>query len=76
MLHFTHLWPLRAGKIKALLDKTAAPGARLISVEGNATGQLASILRENGVLGECEHVLRYDGMPFTGEEIARRVASD
>ena len=76
MLHFTQLWPLRAGEIKALLDKTAAPGARLISVEGNATGQLASILRENGVLGECEHVLRYDGMPFTGEEIARRVASD
>jgi len=43
-----------------------------IIFEGNATGQFASVLREVGALTECELMLRYDGMPFTGEEIARR----
>jgi len=41
-------------------------------VEGNATGQFASVLREAGALGECELMLRYDGRPFSAEEIAAR----
>ena len=49
-------------------------GKRIVSVEGNCTGQFASLLREAGALSECELMLRYDGMPFTAEEIVRRAA--
>jgi len=74
MLHFTQVWPLDVDRIGSILGKNAAQ-RRIIAVEGNATGQFASILREAGALTECELVLRYDGLPFTGEEIARRVES-
>ena len=46
---------------------------RVVSVEGNATAPFASVLRTAGALDACDHVLRYDGMPFTGEEIRARV---
>jgi 2-oxoglutarate ferredoxin oxidoreductase subunit alpha len=68
MLHFPQVWPLRAEAARERL-KTAG---RVTCIEGNSTGQFASLLRQIGVLGECDLMLRYDGMPFTGEEIARR----
>ena len=71
MAHFAQVWPLDVQAIRPLLQQGGAK--RVIAIEGNATGQFASILREAGVLDECELLLRYDGMPFTGEEIARRV---
>jgi 2-oxoglutarate ferredoxin oxidoreductase subunit alpha len=68
MLHFAQVWPLRAEAARERL-KTAR---RVTCIEGNSTGQFASLLRQVGVLGECSLMLKYDGMPFTGEEIARR----
>ena len=67
MLHFAQVWPLNAQALRA-------DAKRVICVEGNATGQFASLLRERGMLAECESLLKYNGMPFTGEEIARRVS--
>jgi len=72
MTHFAQVWPLDVQAIRPFLRHGGAK--RVIAVEGNATGQFASVLREAGALGDCEAVLRYDGMPFTGEEIAARVA--
>ena len=71
MLHFAQVWPLRADEIRRAL--TAAQ--RIISVEGNHTGQFASVLRETGAIDACELVLRYDGLPFTAEDIVRKVLS-
>ena len=71
MLHFAQPWPLDVEAIRPLLCGGGA--RRVIAVEGNATGQFASVLRGAGALDDCERLLRYDGMPFTGEEIARRV---
>jgi len=68
MLHFSQVWPLRGEPIREALGDR-----RVTCVEGNATGQFASVLREVGVLSDCELMLRYDGLPFTGEEIAERV---
>ncbi len=73
MLHFSQVWPLNAEALRSIL--AAAKPKRIAVVECNATGQFASLLRERGVLGECELVLKYDGLPFTGEEIARRAQS-
>ena len=71
MLHFSQVWPLEAERLRPLLGRAR----RLWVVEGNATGQFAAVLRQTGLLGECEPLLKYDGMPFTGEEIAVRAAS-
>lgn len=70
MLHFAQVWPIQVDAARSAL---AAENVRRVTVvEGNATGQFASLLRERGLLGECGRMLRYDGLPFTGEEIARR----
>jgi len=71
IVHFAQVWPLDPAVVRSALGAEQV-GRRFISVEGNATGQFASILREIGAVGECELLLRYDGMPFTGEEIAER----
>ncbi len=44
----------------------------LIAVEENATGQLAALAREHGVNTEAP-ILKYDGRPFTPDELLRRV---
>ncbi len=72
MVHFAQVWPLAVRAVRSLLREGEAK--RVITVEGNATGQFASILRASGALDEHESILRYDGMPFTGEGIAARVA--
>ncbi len=69
MMHFAQVWPVNVWTGRELLGRRD----RVICVEGNCTGQLASLLREAGLLGECELLLRYDGLPFTGEYIASRV---
>ena len=71
MVHFAQVWPLDADAVRAIFQREGVE--RVVSVEGNATAQFASVLRTAGALDACEHVLRYDGMPFTGEEIRARV---
>ncbi|MFZ1128076.1 2-oxoacid:acceptor oxidoreductase subunit alpha [Methanoregula sp.] len=45
---------------------------RLIAVEENATGQLAALAREHGVSADAT-ILKYDGRPFTPDELLLRV---
>jgi 2-oxoglutarate ferredoxin oxidoreductase subunit alpha len=77
MLHFRQLWPLDAAAVRKAVapNKKRAP-KKIFCIEGNATGQFASLLRTVGALSECERVLKYDGLPFTGAEIAERVRHD
>jgi len=44
-------------------------GAAFYTVENNATGQLNDIIKENCGMGAKKECLRYDGRPFTREEI-------
>ena len=71
MLHFPQTWPIDAEAVRSGLSSAE----KITSVEGNARGQFASLLREAGALGqmECGLVTRYDGLPFTGEYIAGRI---
>ncbi len=53
--------------------KEALSGAeKIICVENNATGQLAKLMRAHGIEVE-EKVLKYDGRPFTVEELQERI---
>jgi 2-oxoglutarate/2-oxoacid ferredoxin oxidoreductase subunit alpha len=42
-------------------------------VENNALGQLAFLVRANGIASPVRSVLKYDGTLFRGEEVAERV---
>jgi 2-oxoglutarate ferredoxin oxidoreductase subunit alpha len=68
-LHFSQIWPLVSEQFMDYLQ-----GAReVVSLEGNATGQLAGLIRrESGFLIE-KQILRYDGLPITPEYILRQV---
>jgi 2-oxoglutarate ferredoxin oxidoreductase subunit alpha len=69
MLHFSQVWPISAQGGDGLRRAT-----RVTCVEGNQTGQFAGMLKEAGLVRECALMTKYDGLPFTGEEIARRLA--
>ena len=73
LLSFAQVWPLNGAMIRQAIGRTGAGRpTRIICVENNATGQFASLLREQDAAPECETMLKYNGMPFTGQEIAGR----
>ena len=69
MLHFAQVWPINVAAARQALARAKRP----ICVEGNCTGQFASLLRGAEVLDRCERLLRYDGLPLTAEYIVERV---
>ncbi|MBS3792883.1 2-oxoacid:acceptor oxidoreductase subunit alpha, partial [Candidatus Bipolaricaulota bacterium] len=67
--HFDEIWPLKAGKIKDILESSR----RTLLVENNYSGQLASLItRETGAVTP-DRILKYDGRPFTPERILAEV---
>ena len=54
------------------LNKALSGVGRLIAVEENATGQLASLAMQHGIRVH-QKILRYDGRPFTHEDLLERV---
>ncbi len=68
-LHFSQVWPLVPEHFVGLLHNAE----EVVSVEGNALGQLARLIRrETGFVIE-KQVLRYDGLPLTPEFILREL---
>jgi len=48
----------------------------LITIENNATGLIADIIREKTAIDIDKSILKYDGRPFTPEEIATVIKSN
>jgi len=65
LIHFSWVYPLPEEKVKDMLSREK----RLISVEGNSTGQLASLLKEVSGVEIKEKLLKYDGRQVYPEEI-------
>ncbi|MDZ7695369.1 MAG: 2-oxoacid:acceptor oxidoreductase subunit alpha [Deltaproteobacteria bacterium] len=65
MIHFTELWPLP--------QMDWPPDRSYWTVEANATGQLARLLRSEYPISFEGHVLKYNGLPLTAEEIRRQI---
>ncbi len=77
MVHFAQVWPLNSEEVRRTLfadPSGARHTAKYFSVECNQTGQFASVLREQGILTQCGLITQYDGMPFTAQEIVRRLS--
>ncbi|MDD1677727.1 MAG: 2-oxoacid:acceptor oxidoreductase subunit alpha [Methanomicrobiales archaeon] len=62
------LWPFPVDSLRRALEGTS----RVILVENNATGQLAAMMRQYG-FAVHEQIHKYDGRPFTVEELENRV---
>jgi len=69
LVHFAQVWPINGDLCRRHLRNPP----RIVVVEGNSTGQFASILRQAGVIDKCEHCLRYDGLPFTAGYIVEQI---
>jgi len=68
-LYFNDLYPLDEARLTKELDQAQY----LIDVEGNYTAQLAQLVRVYTGRAVDDKVLKYDGRPFTGAEIADAV---
>ncbi len=68
MLHFSQLWPFPSG-----VGSTLGLAEKSIAIENNSTGQLRRLIRmETGI--DCTgSITKYDGRPFTPEEILREI---
>jgi 2-oxoglutarate ferredoxin oxidoreductase subunit alpha len=68
-LHFSQVWPLLPEQFLSHLERAK----KIVCVEGNATGQLASLIHRQSGFKIAKRVLRYDGLPLTPESILREL---
>ena len=68
-LHFSQVWPLVPEQFMGHLQEAG----QVICIEGNATGQLAGLIRRETGFEIKKKVLRYDGLPLTLESILREL---
>ncbi len=57
------------------LKKALKEVKKVVCVETNATGQMAKVLKENGVVVD-KKILKYDGRPFTVEELRKEIRKE
>lgn len=67
-LHYTYLWPMKTDALEKIKAKKVA------LVEGNATGQLGMLIRQECGLHIEKKILKYDGRPFFVDELVSSIA--
>ena len=70
-LHFKQIYPLPESS--AALLRAAR---RVITIEGNATGQLARLISRTFGISVASQVLKYSGAPFSVEELMERLGRE
>jgi len=65
MLHFSELWPFPSEEVSSILNNDT----KTIVIEGNATAQLARLIRRETGHAVHSSILKFDGRPFSSEEI-------
>lgn len=68
-LVFGDIWPLPQKRLEELAPKAK----KIVNVEQNATGQLASIVMEATGIRCNDSILKYDGRPLSSKEIGDRL---
>lgn len=71
LLHFKQVWPLREEQFLPFLESAKT----VVGVEGNATGQLARLLRQETGFVMDGMVLRADGYPLTAHYVLKGLES-
>ncbi|GAB6098774.1 2-oxoacid:acceptor oxidoreductase subunit alpha [Halanaerocella petrolearia] len=72
ILSFSDVWPLPAARLEDLVTGSQ----ELVVVEGNSTGQFARLIQGETNISIDHKLLKYDGRPFTGQEIYRRIRKE
>jgi 2-oxoglutarate ferredoxin oxidoreductase subunit alpha len=67
VIHLPCIYPFPSEELETLL---AGKNAAIFVVEGNATAQLAALIRRETKLQNLRSILRYDGRPFYSEDLA------
>lgn len=67
-LYLKQIYPLPAS-VESYLKKAK----EIIVIENNATGQLAKLIRQETGIAAHRKILKYNGLPFSVEEIARQI---
>ncbi len=67
VLHFSQVWPLVPTQFTGFLQAAR----QVVSIEGNATGQFAGLIRRESGFEIKRQIGRYDGLPITPEFILR-----
>jgi len=70
LLHFSDVYPLPQEKLAEFKRVK-----KMITIENNATGQFAQLLRRETGIEIKDMVLKYNGRPFTPSEILKEVKS-
>ena len=68
VLHLSEIWPFPAEAVASILND----GTKNITVEGNATGQMAKLIRRETGHEVSGNILKFDGRPLSAEEIVAR----
>lgn len=68
-LHYHDIWPFPTARTEEVLSNAK----RVIDIENNYTGQLGLVIRMMTGIDIPEKILKYDGRPFAGDEIAAKV---
>lgn len=68
---FQDIWPLPGGDWEKTLQTKP-----WILIENNYSGQMGSLLKQNGTGSPEAFISKYDGRPFTGDEIKRRIKEE
>jgi 2-oxoglutarate ferredoxin oxidoreductase subunit alpha len=66
VLQLVTLWPFPADEVAAFLDASK----RTVIIEGNYTGQLQGLVREQCLRDVDDALHRYDGRPFSPEQVS------
>jgi len=68
-IHLSQVWPLPP-RIDELLEKAKG---RVVTIENNAEGQLAQLIRRETGFVTYGSIVRYDGRPFDYDRVLRQV---
>lgn len=68
-LVFGDIWPFPTKKLLKMSEKAN----KIIDIEQNATAQLDGLIREQALIKSTEKILKYDGRPFSGDELYIRL---
>jgi len=72
MLSFNDVWPLPTAE----LEKRNAYNTHLVVIENNSTGQFSRLITAYTEMGADYRLLKYDGRPFTSDELYNRMKDE
>ena len=73
VLQLSQVWPFPGGPVAAFLGSSPKPA---FTIENNATGQLANLIRAETGIKMKGSILKYDGRPFSPRDIAARLKTE